>query len=245
SVRSAGEQIVLDVVLFGRGSVKGTVFKNGQPQAGAQVAVFSGTDPRVGGTATTDGDGLYTVNGMTVGPVTVRAAKDLSIGQAAGRVERAGTTAVIDVSLESETVQISGKVTKLENGKTTVLPGVYVYFYLAGYGAPMGFAQTDAAGNYVLSGLPAGAYTVQAALNLRDTASATGISAPRAVIVHNLVIAIAPPGGFGTVQGVVKLPNGQPAGGVVVAVGDRGVLSDETTGAFVIPGVAVQANQSV
>src|SRR5262249_52985843 len=56
---------------------------------------------------------------------------------------------------------------------------------------------------------------------------------------------IAPPEGFGTVSGVVKLPGGQPAGGVVVAVGDRGVLSDETTGAFSIPGVAVQPNQTV
>jgi len=244
-VRSAGEQIVLDVVLFGRGSVKGVVLQNGMAVAGANVAAFSGTDPRVGGNATTDAEGRYTINGMTVGTVTVRAAKGLSIGQAAGRVERAGNTAVIDVNLESETVRISGKVTKLENGKSTALPGVYVYYYLGGYGAPMGFAQTDAAGDYVLAGLPAGAYTVQAALNQRDRASVSGISAPRADIVHNLIIAIAPPEGFGTVTGVVKLPGGQPAGGVVVAVGDRGVLSDETTGAFTIPGVAVQANQTV
>jgi PA14 domain-containing protein/chitobiase/beta-hexosaminidase-like protein/Big-like domain-containing protein/carboxypeptidase family protein len=244
-VRAAGEQIVLDVVLFGRGTVTGIVRQNGTPVPGAKVAAFSGTDPRVGGNATTDAEGRYTINGMTVGTVTVRAAKGLSVGQAAGRVERAGNTAIIDVNLESETVRISGKVTKLENGKSTALPGVYVYYYLAGYGAPMGFAQTDAAGMYVLAGLPAGAYTVQAALNQRDTASVSGISTPQADIVHNLIIAIAPPEGFGTVTGVVKLPGGQPAGGVVVAVGDRGVLSDETTGAFTIPGVAVQPNQTV
>ncbi len=243
-VRTAGEQIVLDMLMFGRGSVTGTVRQNGVAVFGAQVAAFSGTDPQIGGSAVTDADGRYTINGITVGPVTVRAAKGTVAGQSAGRIDRAGSSATVDVTLDAGTVRVSGTVTKLEGGESAPLPALNVYYYLTGYGPPMGAAVTDANGHYSMSGLPSGSYAVEASLNTRDRARLTGIAAPGDDFVQNLVIAIPPPSSYGTVAGTVKLPDASPAAGVLVTVNGGGVLSD-ANGLFAIPGVPVQPNQMV
>ena len=51
---------------------------------GAFVTVVSQTDTQVGASAITDGDGRYQVAGVTVGPVSVSAAKGTGVGRAAG-----------------------------------------------------------------------------------------------------------------------------------------------------------------
>src|SRR5439155_3454707 len=97
-VRTAGEQIVLDLVLFGRGSVAGAVRDGmGRPVAGARVVALSVTDPQVGGATRTDGEGRYLIGDITVGPVTVSAGSGALVGSSAGRIDRAGTTASVDV----------------------------------------------------------------------------------------------------------------------------------------------------
>src|SRR5262249_49057739 len=104
-VRTAGQQIVLDIALLGRGSVRGTVRDlGGQRVPGAQVAATSGTAPQGGGQATTDGDGRYRIDGITVGPVNVSAGKGASLGHSAGRIDRAGTVATVDVTLDGGSV---------------------------------------------------------------------------------------------------------------------------------------------
>ena len=80
-VRSAGQQLVLDFVLFGRGSVSGIVRDiGGNPVGGAQVVAVSVTNPQIGGAATTDGNGRYTITGITVGQVTVTAGYGTGLG---------------------------------------------------------------------------------------------------------------------------------------------------------------------
>ena len=100
-VRAAGEAIELDLALLGRGAVSGTVRDLlGSPVPGASVVVVSETDPQIGGAATTDGEGVYLVDGITVGPVVVRAGKDRGLGVQTGRIDRAGTVATVDVTLD-------------------------------------------------------------------------------------------------------------------------------------------------
>ena len=79
-VRTAGERIILDIALLGRGTVTGTVSRFAAPgsldtipAAGVDVIAFSVTDPQSAGSGVTDGDGVYVIGDITVGPVNVRA----------------------------------------------------------------------------------------------------------------------------------------------------------------------------
>ena len=56
----------------------------GQPVPGAQVIVVSTLETHVGGAATSDGDGRYLVGDITVGPVSIKAAKGFATGAASG-----------------------------------------------------------------------------------------------------------------------------------------------------------------
>ena len=244
-VRIAGQQIVLDIALLGRGSVAGTVRDlGGNPVPGAQVVVVSGTDPQVGGQTTTDGDGRYTINGITVGPVNVSAAKGASLGHSAGRIDRAGTTATVDVTLDGGSVKVHGTVQKVENGVASPLPGAAVIYYLrdaAGNRTAAGFTQSAADGSYALTGLPTGTYALVAQINSRDRTEVLGVAAAG----DDLTIPLAIPlqNNVGTVHGTVTLPDGAPAGGVLVSLADIGVLTNadgtyQLTGVPVVPSVA-------
>jgi len=104
-VRAPGQQMVIDLALLGLGSVAGRVSDlSGNPVPSAQVVAISGTDPQIGGRAFTDGVGNYTIGGITVGPVTVTAVKGISLGTSAGNIERAGTTAVVNVTMNGGAV---------------------------------------------------------------------------------------------------------------------------------------------
>lgn len=240
-VRIAGQQMVLDIALFGRGSVGGTVRDlAGVPVPGAQVIAVSGTDPQIGGQTTTDGDGRYTINGITVGPVNVSAAKGVSLGHSAGRIDRAGTTATVDVTLDGGSVSAHGVVRKIENGVASTVPGaVVIYYWKDGLGnrTAVGSGITGADGSYSLASLPTGPYDLVAALNTRDLATVSGVAAAGDHLAVDVAIAIGT--NFGTVNGRVILPDGSPAGGALVSLEQNGVLT-AADGTFSLPGIPVR-----
>jgi hypothetical protein len=242
SVTSAGERLVLDIVLFGRGAVAGTV-RNlaGEPVPQAQVVVHSVTDPQVGGTATTDIEGRYLIQDITVGRVSVRAGKGTGLGQGSGRIERAGTTAIVDLTLDSDAASVRGVVRKLEAGALTPVPGVGVVFSVAA--SPIAGTQTAADGSYRFDGMPTGDYAITAALNARDAASVSGRLAAGDAATQDILIEIKPPQAYGTVRGVVRFADGTPAAGAIADISGRGVLTD-AEGRFEIPGVTVNPNIS-
>lgn len=231
----AGENLVYDFVLFGLGTVTGTVRDlNGQPVYGAEVYAISRTDSQVSGKAISDGNGLFTINGITVGPVIVRAVKGINLGLAAGNIDRAGATSVIDVTLDGGTVQVTGTVQKIENGVTSTVPGVPVIYYVNG--TAVGATKTGDDGTYVLAGMPVGPYRIMTGLNTRDTAEVEGVAAANDHLQKNLTIV---PGVFGVVKGVVKLPNGEPAADTIVSVNEFGVLTNPD-GSFYLQGAPVK-----
>lgn len=240
-VRIAGQQMVLDIALFGRGSVGGTVRDlAGQPVPGAQVVAVSGTDPQVGGVTQTDGDGRYTINGITVGPVNVSASKGVSLGHSAGRIDRAGTTATVDVTLDGGSISAHGVVRKIENGVAGTVPGaVVIYYWKDGSGnrTAVGSAVTGADGSYSLASLPTGPYDLVAALNTRDQATVSGVAAAGDHLAVDVAIAIGT--NFGTVNGRVVLPDGSPAAGTLVSLDQNGVLT-AADGTFSLPGIPVR-----
>ena len=189
-VRADGERIVMDIALLAKGSVLGTVSRYASagslekvPVPGALVRVFSVTESQSFGQAVTDGDGRYRVDGITVGPVAVHAASGQGVGSGAGRIDRPGTPAVVDITLDDNAVRVSGTVYKADPNepdpkkRTTVVPGIQVLYHLGGQ--LVGATETDAAGHYVFESLPAGVFTVSAALNTRDRAKSLPISGSR------------------------------------------------------------------
>jgi hypothetical protein len=236
-VRAAGEAITLDLALFGRGAVRGTVSDVKGVVPGASVVAYSQTDPQIGGATTTDGLGRYFVDGITVGPIVVKAAKGVAIGSTPGRIERAGTTATVDLTLDGKAARVYGVVYKLENGKQTTVPGVYVFFKHDGQ--VLGATTTGADGSYAFDEVPAGQFEVSAAINARDRDAKQGVAVEGTSVSKDLLIVIPRGADLATVSGQVFLPGGQePARDVVVSVGGRGVASSD--GSFTIEGVGVQ-----
>jgi len=242
SVRVAGEQIVLDIAIFGRGSVTGTVRNlTGSPVAGADVVAISQTDPQSNGSTKSDTSGRYRIDNITVGPVTVHAVQGASLGRSNGRIDRAGTAAVIDLTLDGGTVRASGIVRKVQGALITVVPSVQVVYYVRSSDSlfiPVALTTTDTNGAYAFEGMPTGEYRIEAAINSRDKGAATGIAAAADVLVRDIAIVI---GGdsYGTIRGTVKFPDGMVAGGVVVSIDDRGVLSN-ADGSFELSPVVVK-----
>ncbi|MCU1245441.1 MAG: LamG domain protein jellyroll fold domain protein, partial [Acidobacteria bacterium] len=246
SVRTAGEQIVLDIALFGRGSIAGVVKDLGnRPVANAGVVAISETDPQVSGTAVTDLTGAYRIDNITVGGVRVTAAKDSSVGRAAGRIDRAGTVATVNLTLDGGAVSAAGTVRKVENGVFSVVPALQVVYYSRDGGTfvPIAVTTTSSSGAYSFTGMPVGEYRIDAALNTRDHASVSGIAAANDSLSGKDIIIDVQSVGSGTVRGNVQLPGGSPASGAVVTIDDRGVLTD-ASGHFDLSGVAVRPNIS-
>lgn len=249
-VRGPAQQIVIDLAMLGQGSVTGQVLDlSGNPVADALVVAISasdiqgGSNPQVGGQTFTDGNGKYTINGITVGAFTVKAGKGIGLGTSAGNIERAGTTAVVNVTLNGGAVNVSGIVTQVLNGVTTPISGLPVAYYqtIGLNRIPMGYALTAVDGSYALTGMPAGTYTIEATLGVTgEIADDSGVSAAGNNIVANLTIIIPT---TAVVDGTVTLPNGSPYAGVVVYQGQTGVLSNPD-GTFALGGVPVRPSQS-
>lgn len=246
-VQYSGEQILLDVVLFGRGVVEGVVRSGENGVPGARVSVVSETDPQVGGSTTADGDGRYRVEGITVGPVSVFAASGAQTGRAAGVVARAGTTAVIDVNLTGASVQVSGTVRRIQSGSTAdpvPVPGLPVIYYVdfpeLQRQVPVGVTTTGADGRYSFRNLLVGSYEIRAYLNTRDGVTVTGDAVPGSVVERDLLIVTPATAELATVSGRVYA-DGAPAAGVIVAVDGRGVLTD-ANGDYAVPGVTIRTS---
>ena len=237
-VRMAGQRLSLDLVLIGHGRVTGQVRQADKtPAAGARVRVVSVTDSQIGVVATADGQGRYSVEGMTVGAVTVTAVLGSSLGRAAGRLDAAGGTTTLDVTLDGK-VDLTGVVRKLEDGVLTPVPGVDVVYSLGS--TPLGISVTDSQGQYRLLGVPAGPYTLAAGLNQRDKTSLDGNSVAGQKLVQNLVIEIRDYSNYGTVKGTVKRIDGSAVPDAWVSDNVVAARTD-SLGRYELAGVALSA----
>src|SRR5580698_6462555 len=130
--------------MVGTGSVTGKVTDLlGNPVSDAAVQAVSGTNPQVGGLAYTDGNGNYTINNITVGPVTVTAVQGFTVGSSVGNIELAGAPATVNVTLNGGSVSVSGMVMQLQNGVSTPVAGVSVVYSANGVAAAITTTATD------------------------------------------------------------------------------------------------------
>ena len=166
--------MVLDLALLGKGSVKGTVRDlTGDRRAGSAGGGHQRGRREHGRQRHRRTDkGDYDVDGVTVGPVTVKAGKGTGIGLSSGRIERAGTTATVDVNIDyGGAVRISGTVRRAWTAAPRSVPGALVVDSMEG--GPAGYAWTDAQGKYVLENMPVGPFTVSTSQGGRRRATAS------------------------------------------------------------------------
>jgi hypothetical protein len=239
-VRSPGQQIVLNLAMIGVGSVTGKVTDLlGNAVSDAYVVAISGTNPQVGGAAYTDGNGKYTINNITVGPVTVTAVQGFTVGSAAGNIELAGAPALVNVTLNGGGVQLSGTVMEVQGAVSTPVAGVQVVYIANDIAAAVTTTATD--GSYSMSNLPAGAYAVRAAISSQLIAQQTGVAVAGDKLTVPLQIVVP---STGTVNGRVLLPNGSPySGAVVYENGLTGGVLSAADGSYSLPGVPINPSQ--
>jgi hypothetical protein len=241
-VRTAGEQIVIDFALFGRGSVTGVVRDlNGNPVANADVAVASTSDPQFGARTATNVEGQYTVHNLPVGGVTVNAARHTSAGHAAGRIDRAGTTATVNVTLDGGTVKAAGRVMTRRGLVVSPLAGQPVVYRLTQSNAVVGVAHTDTNGRYSMTGLPTGTFTISATFE-NHSAMVSGIAAAGDDLKDRDLVIELPE--TGTITGTVYTAGGQRAADVFVTSGGHGLLTGPD-GTFRLENVPVGADQAI
>lgn len=241
-VRYDGERIVMDMALVGRGSVAGVVRDlAGHPSPGATVAVVSETDSLTNKQVVADGDGRYLAADVAVGPVAVKAAKGLGLGFSAGRIERSGTTATVDVTLDTgAAARVTGRVYRIDGGQ--IFPVVAELLAYVVQGAVVGYTYTDLDGRFAFENMPAGAFRIGG-----RSGFANGTPGQTEV---NIVVLTRPAAEFGTVRGTVVLPDGSPAKRVIVAkdvssfIIDGGVVVD-ALGRFEMTGLPVGQNGSL
>lgn len=211
----------LDIVLLGRGSVAGVVYDlAGRRVPGAQVVAASVEDPQSGGRTLSGPDGSFLVPDISVGPVTVKASAGNGLGVASGRIERAGTAAVVDVVLDGGAAAVSGTVRRVEAGVTSPAAGATViYFYRPPNASPqpLGMVQAGPTGAYRFEGMPVGAFTVEARTSEgRDAVDGTAVAGE--LDRQDLLIFVPPPEQWGTVRGLVTTAEGALAPGAAVAI---------------------------
>lgn len=138
----------------------------GTPLSGVDVQIIGANG---GGEATTAANGTYTVSGLAPGLYA-------AYGQKAGFLNAwwttqvmsrpsanvaLGATGTINLSLAPATGQISGRVTG-SNNTSIGLSDIGVVVVRKSDGCMVGITNTDESGNYTISGLAAGTYTVLA-----------------------------------------------------------------------------------
>jgi hypothetical protein len=204
----------------GVGGVTGQVIDatTGSPVVGATIS-------HLGGSTTSDSDGMYTISGLPDGDTTLTASRTGYTDQSAIVTVTSGDPANQDFQLVPRPGSIGGVVTDSVTG----LPIVGAAATYSG-----GATTTNASGGYSFAGVGEASYTVAV-----GAAGYTGQSAPISVgpgaaVVQNFALAPLP----GIVTGtVVDTATGTPLSGVAVSY-SGGATSTDSSGHYSFPTVS-------
>ena len=259
-IRNHGEHLVVDLVMRGRGGVTGIVTNlAAAPVPGAKVLVTSDIDQANWALVETDGEGRYTATDILVGAVSVKAVSGTSSGLAAGNLQRAGTFATVDVTINTGVGSVVSRALEVDGSDVTTPVVRAPIFYLIPGGVSgeeliAGSGDTDENGLFVFEDVPTGPFRIVAYDLVRGTsASKTGelIVAGLDVTVNGCADGecqvLFEEEAVGNITGQIRLASGEPAAGAVVAAGGLQTVTD-AAGTFTLSAVAagshrVSANQ--
>ncbi|HMD96237.1 MAG TPA: carboxypeptidase regulatory-like domain-containing protein [Terriglobia bacterium] len=157
---TADQTTTQNLTLVVGGTVTGTVTENGNPVSGAQVTVIANNGNF---NATTGANGVYTVNQVTPGNVTVQAVDPVTQfhGQASGGLGLSGQTLTLNVQLTASGT-VTGTIYHADG--VTPVPGATVllcqyYYYSCYYGSTFN-TTADLNGHYTFNGVPLITFTI-------------------------------------------------------------------------------------
>lgn len=143
------------------GTISGTVTDamTTFPISGAKVSIFQTTT--LIATVTANGSGFYSVPNLAPGSYIISATATGYETDIKGAIVQVGATETVNFQLATTPGTISGTVTDL--GTMSPIQGALIEVYEGSL--VIGFADTDAMGNYTVPSLPPGSYTLVASAN--------------------------------------------------------------------------------
>jgi hypothetical protein len=238
-----GQHIVLNAVYLARGKVRGTVTNAGNPLVNAYVGIIAESDLNNSKLVRTDAAGNYEATDVPVGNVTVKAvgtgAFSLASGIGSGTISGPGATAVVNVSTQNISGEVSGKVAGPDANQTPVSGALVIaraqipgFPTLDPRGAAVGYAYAGQDGNFRITGLPIGNVSLEA----KDVQTNVGTSLSVQLTTQNPkaqnILIVMP--GYGSVSGRVTDEVGQPIPNAQVTAGGSGVVTDGA-GYYLLP----------
>jgi protocatechuate 3,4-dioxygenase beta subunit len=243
----SGGVVELAVQLRAAGTIWGRVGREGAPRAGIQVRVLSAARGLVSQSLTKT-DGMFRFDSLppAEGPYTLQALANGQLLGSVGPLVLGSPGQELRADIEIGTFAGAGSVTgKVFDAAGQPLPGVDVTLVSAAFGLPF-TSRTDAQGVYLVSGVPLGAFQLQAGAGA-STATAHGelrTDGERLTIdlrMQGVPDPDSDPDPVGAVSGTVLLSNGQPATGADVelrhALAAPRRLAVDANGAFAFDAV--------
>lgn len=222
AISATGEIAVKDVGFLPRGNVAGTVTDaSGTPAANAAITLNAGGVFASSQRTNTDANGHYSFNSVFIGnfSVTAQAALTGLGGQASGSLVNDGQSVTADIRLTA-TGSFKGKVFR-SNGTTAVSSAKVT---ITGNGIS---TNTDSGGNYTLSLVPIGTYTIEASDPLTGDHARTNATIVQQgdLITANLIF-----NGVGQASVIVKDAAGNTVAGAQVSLTTQGTFSSSQAG---------------
>ncbi|CAM3515804.1 carboxypeptidase regulatory-like domain-containing protein [Paenibacillus lupini] len=190
------------------GQISGSVVDTaGNPITTAVVKVLNSNES-IRGIGPTQGDGTYVIDAIPVGPKTVIASAPNFSNQVKGTFVDPGETVTgVNFVLTPDPGTISGQITDQSTG--LVIPGASVEIRLnEATGLSIASATTTPFGNYQISGLLPGTYTIIAKANNYATGTIGTSVESNGFSIANLALNPL----FGAISGTVTDTNGNPIG---------------------------------
>ncbi|MCX6580460.1 MAG: carboxypeptidase regulatory-like domain-containing protein [Candidatus Aminicenantes bacterium] len=235
-IMTHGQRLRIDIVMRGRGGVKGRVFKtDGTPVSKAVVSARAENSP--GGEyyqAVANDAGEFFIADLPLGNINLYAASGGMRGAAVTSISSPGQIQEVDITVTAaKTASVSGRVLKSDG--VTPAAEAYLNFYGANY--YQNSTQSDENGFFQFSPVPVGGFSIDAYNPL--TGSVGGHVAGQLVEnqVFNAAIIFR---GTGRVSGVVKNYDGSLQAGILVyLVNTSFYMNTGADGTFDFPGVPV------
>jgi protocatechuate 3,4-dioxygenase beta subunit len=203
------------------------------PVSGATVRVFANNT--LIASATTNGAGNYTIDGLDPTSYVVTASAATYQTGVTGAIVQAAQTSTVNFALQSTPGTISGTVTDAFTG----LPVEGVLIQVNNNGIPVYSTETDASGNYTIADVSPGSYVVLAEEEIYQTGIVGAIVRAGQTSTVNFSLELDPEVVSGT---VTDANTGLPIGGAAVELNVNGVpvfstLTD-VLGNYLLTGVA-------
>ncbi len=232
TLESEDDDVEVDVLAEGLGTVYGRVTGNGVARPGAEVRLAAGSFQA---TTMSDGLGSYRVDGVPVGHVVVTASLGSSFlaGSNAGNLEADGGDLPLDVALR-DAAQVDGRVERWDG--STPGPVSRVSVTVGGVGGGQLAVASDGEGRFAFPMVPAGEARLHADVvgSLDEGSAQALVEAPGPVHVAVRL------NGVGGLRGQALDENGQAVDGTLIVTGSGAVpysftLALSANGRFELP----------